>query len=101
MHTGCCFYSVCFYLLLLLQLAGAVHLRVPDGKICCCGLLNLIPVLSFHSNTIDCLDAPWSYCCTYGLDFANYNTSSTISDIRGAKAGVSPPRRSPFVNTYM
>ena len=35
--------------ILLLLLLAAVRHRVPDGKICCCGSLHLIPVLSFSS----------------------------------------------------
>ena len=36
---------------------------------------------------------PWQYYCRfYGLDLP---TSSAIASMRGAKAGVSPPRRSP------
>ena len=43
-------------ILLLLQLAAvllaaAVRHRVPDGKNCCCGSLNLIPALSFSFNS--------------------------------------------------
>ena len=36
-------------ILLLLQLAAAVRNRVPDGKTCCCGSLNLIPVFCSSS----------------------------------------------------
>ena len=42
---------------------------------------------------------PWQYLCPiYGRDLptsTTYCTSSVIAGMRGAKAGVSPPRRSP------
>ena len=39
-------YELCLAILLQL-LAAAVPHRVPDGKSCCCGSLNLIPIFSY------------------------------------------------------
>ena len=42
---------------------------VPDGKTCCCGQLNLTPVLPYFSFKHDCfLCTPCQYCRIYGLD---------------------------------
>ena len=62
---------------------------------------SLITVFSvaLHSNTIHFLCTPWQFWRILGLDLP---TSSVITSMRGAKAGVSPPRRSPprkYVNT--
>ena len=58
------------------------------------GPLNLMPVYSFSSFKRDLLLMyPLAVLCRfYGLDLP---TSSVLMDMRGAKAGVSPPRRSP------
>ena len=45
MYLCCC--SVCCYTAVV---AVAVRHRVPDGEICCCGSLHLIPVFSFSSS---------------------------------------------------
>ena len=68
----------------------------------CAGWPNLVLVywiwsqcfLSLHSNAIFFLPTPWQYCVAFSLDWP---TSSVIAGMRGAKAGVNPPRRiSPF-----
>ena len=41
-------YELCLAILLQL-LAAAVPHRVPDGKSCCCGSLNLIPIFLISS----------------------------------------------------
>ena len=54
---------------LLLQLllhAAAVRHRVPDGKICCCGSLHMIPVFSFSSSFKH--DVFLMYCHICSLD---------------------------------
>ena len=54
------------------------------------GSLNLICFVSLHSHAFM---YPLAVLCRiYGLDLP---TSSVIADMRGAKAGVGPPRRSP------
>ena len=44
--------------------AAAVRHRVPDGKICCCGSLHLIPVFFFllFKHTL-LIEKTWQYCC--------------------------------------
>ena len=59
--------------------------------------LNPVFYFALHSNTIHFLCTPWQYCRTYGLDLP---TSSVITGMRGAKAGISPPRRSPPCMKY-
>ena len=78
-------------------LPAAVRRRVPDGQIA--GSLNLIPVLSFSSFKRDSvLMVPLG-----STAFVAYSASiclrtlSVITGKRGAKAGVSPARRSPLV----
>ena len=51
--------------------------------------------LSLHSDAIYFSCTPWQCRRIYGLDLPTY---SVITDMRGAKAGVSPPRRSPPCN---
>ena len=89
-------------ILLLLQqllLAAAVRHRVPDGKICSRGSLHLIPVFSFSSFKHDLfstypLAVPSHFHSRF---FYLYHISYIlgITGMRGATAGVSPPRRSP------
>ena len=56
------------------------------------GSLNLIPLLYFSSFKHDLfLCTPWQYYRIHGLDLRK---SSVTTGMRGAKAGVSPPRRS-------
>ena len=65
------------------------------------GSLNLVPVFSSSSFKRDVFFMyPLAVLCRiYGLDLP---TSSVITDMRGAKAAVSPPRRSPpCINIYM
>ena len=84
---------------ILLLFAAAVGHRVPDGKICCCGSLHLIPVFSFSSLKHDLFTmhplAVLSHLQRRFFTYNTYHTSSVITDMRGAKAAVSPPRRSP------
>ena len=49
-------------------------------------------VLSLQSNTVYFESTPCRYCRIYGFHLPR--TSSIIKGMRGAKAGVSPPRRS-------
>ena len=93
----------CAAILLLLQmllLAAAVRHRVPGGKIYSRGSLHLIPaLLSIHSNKMFFQCTPWQYCRIFSVGVFTYNsayhTSSDITGMRGTKAGVTPPRRSP------
>ena len=84
--------------------AAAVH-RVPDYKICCCGSLHLIPVFSFSSLKHDlfslCSLAVLSHFNRRLFAYNTYHTSLAITGMRGAKTGVSPPRRSFPCNKYM
>ena len=67
----CCCSVLCSYTTAVAA-AVAVRHRVPDGKICCCGSLHLIPVvLSLHSNTNYFQCTPWQYCESriYSVDF--------------------------------
>ena len=95
----CCSSVVCWFS--VAGAAAAVRHRVPDGKICCCGSLHLIPVFfSLHSNTTYFQCTPWQFCRIYSVGFLpntkyTYHASSVITGMRRAKAGVSPPRRSP------
>ena len=95
----CCCCCVLLILLLLLQHAAAVRHRVPDGNICCCGSLHLIPVFSFiqtqftfNARTLAVLSRLQP---RFTYNTHNIYTSLVITGMRGAKAGVSPPRRSP------
>ena len=87
MHTGCC----CFLLLFVIVCRMTKFLT---------GSLNLIPVFSFSSFKRDLfLMCPLAVLRRiYGLDLL---TSSVITGMRRAKAGVSPPRRSPPYSTYI
>ena len=77
--------------------AAAVRHRVADGETCCWFIESdsLQCFLSLYSNTID-------FCCMHSLAVRSHiwpryahTASSVITGMRGAKAGVSPPRRSP------
>ena len=72
----------------------AVRHLVPDVAKFVAGSLNLIPVFSSSSFKPDLfLIHPLAVCCRiYRLDLP---TSSVITGMRGAKAGISLPRRSP------
>ena len=94
-------YRVLLPLLLLLctrvvaAAAAAVRHRVPDGKIVA-GSLNLIPssvfFLFIQTRFFKCM-YPLAVLSHLRARFAY--TSSVITGIRGAKAAVGPPRRSP------
>ena len=103
-HFCCCCCSVCCYPAVAaaaaLLLAAAVRHRVPDDAICSCGLLPPIPVFSFSAfEHVLFLMYPLAVLphveprFTYNPTNNTY-TSSKITDVRGAKAGGSPPRRS-------
>ena len=87
--------TLCVAVLLLLLLAAVRHC-VPDGKYVF-GSVNVIPVFPFSSFKHDLnLMYPFAvllYRSHLRPRFA-YTTSSVITGMRGAKAGVSPPRRS-------
>ena len=103
-----CIYTCRVLLPLLLPLctgvaaaAAAVRHRLLDGKICCWFIesYSIQCFLSLHSNAI-------YLHCTYSLAVLSnlrpglaYTTSSVITGMRGAKAAVSPPRRSRPCNT--
>ena len=65
------------------------------------GSLNLIPVFSFssfkHGLFLMCLLSVLSHLRPR---FA-YDTSSVVTGMRGAKAGVSPPREAPLVSIML
>ena len=98
---GCCC-SVCSCTAVV---AAAVRHRVPDGKFvavvhCICYQC----FLSLYSNTIYFnARTTWHYCRIYSLDFPiiRYHTSSVNTDMREAKVGVIPPRRSPLCIYYV
>ena len=77
----------------------ALRHRVPGDTMCCCGLLHLIPVFYFSSSKHELfLMYPLTVlsACTASIYLSyKYYTSSLITGMRGAKAGVGPPRRSP------
>ena len=64
---------------------------------CCCDSLNLIPVFSSSFKHMFFMYPLAVLCRFYGLDLP---TSSVIAGMRGAKAGVSPPWRSPLAPGY-
>ena len=90
----CCCCSCCC----LQLLAAAVRHRVPDGKLCCCGSLHLIRMFSFSSFKHNAFSmyplAVLSHLQRRFFTYSTYNTSSAFTGMRGAKTGVSPPRRS-------
>ena len=96
-------WCVATLLVLQLQLLAAVRHRVPDGKICSRGPLHLIPV-SLHSNTIF-FNVPLGRTVAFSASIFfpimhTYHSSFGLTGMSGAKAGVSPPRRSPPCTTY-
>ena len=102
MHTECCCQSaaaaaaaaLCVSTLLLL-----LHQIVCRMAEVVAGSFNLIPVSSFFSscNHYLFLISPLAVICRiYGIDWP---TSSVLTGIRGAKAGASPPRRTPLCTT--
>ena len=66
------------------------------------GSMNLIPssvvFLFIQTRSIFNVRTPWQYCRVHGLDLLN--TYSVIMGMRGAKTGVSPPRRSHHCTSY-
>ena len=100
-HRCCCCCFVCCYTAAVaaaavLLLPAAVRHHVPDGQICCC-FIESDPTQCFSSfKREDFLWYPLAVLYRiYGLDLP---TSSVTTGMRGAKAGVSPPRRSPPCN---
>ena len=91
--------ALCAAILLLLLpqllLPAAVRHRMPHGKICCFTSLSLIPVFSFSTFQHDLfLMHPLAVLPHVRPRYTNA-TSSVITGMRGANAGVNPPRRSP------
>ena len=68
-YSCCC--SVCCYPAVaeaaVLLLAAAVRHRVPDGALCRCDLLHLIPVFFFVPKHDFFKCSPWQYCRMYSL----------------------------------
>ena len=82
----------------MLLLAAAVRHLVPGDTIYCCGLLHLIPVFFFSFKHDLFLMYPLAVLSHVQprLTYNTFHTSSLMTDMcGGAKAGVSPPRRSP------
>ena len=90
----------------VLLLAAAVRHRVPDGALCCCGLLHLIPVFYFSSfiQTRFIFDVPIgsTVACTASIYLypITHHTCSKITGMRGAKAGGTPWRGPPCKYVY-
>ena len=57
------------------------------------GSLTPVDYFAFHSSTTHLRCTPWQYCRIYGLNLPT--ASGHYGHMRGAKAGVSQPRRSP------
>ena len=102
MRTECCRCCCCSCVLIhccvvaaaaVLLLPAAVRHRVPDGQICCWFIeFDLSVFFLFIQTRFIFLCTPRQYCRIYALDMP---TSSVITGMHGAKAGVSPPRRTP------
>ena len=84
-------------LLLLLQLLllAAVRRRVPDGKICCWFIESDSSVFFLFIQTRYILNVLLGSTVAFTASIFLLKTSSVIAGMRGAKAAVSPPRRSP------
>ena len=92
----CCCYSVCCYTAVaaaaaVLLLPAAVRHRVPDCRLCC-WFIGSDPSVFFLIQETFFVCTPWQYCRICGRDLA---TSSITTGLRGAQAGVIPPRQSP------
>ena len=90
----CCYPAVLLLLqVTVLPLAAAVRHRVPDGKMCC-WFIEYDPSVFFLRASIFgvSLGSTAVSYIIYGLDLP---PSLVTTDIRGAKAGVSPPRQNP------
>ena len=92
-HTErCCRRSCCSVCYATLAAAGTVRHRVPDGKICCCGSLHLIPVFSFSSSFKHELFLMYPLAVLSHLQprftYNTYHSPPLISGMRG-------PRRAP------
>ena len=87
----CCWCSSCLLLFVIVcRMAKNCYWFVESDSIQC--------FLSFiQTRFIFNVFAPWQHCRIYGLDLP---TSSVITGMGGAKAGVSPPRRSPACKHY-
>ena len=80
--------------------SAAFRHRVPDGEICSRGSLHPISVCSFSSFKHDNFQCtPWQYYRIFNVDFLPITIYIScilgITGMRGAKAGVSSPQRSP------
>ena len=96
--------AVCVAILLLLQLAAAACCCCSSSSAgwkncCCCGSLHLIQVFSFSSFKHDLIFmCPLAVLRRAAVAFTASiccSTSSVIAGMRGARAGISPPRRIP------
>ena len=102
MHTECCCRccSVCsctdVAAATVLLLPAAIRHRVPDGQICCWFIDSDPSVFFIFNQTRFILMHPLAV--PYRIDGLDLPTSSVITGMRGAKAGVSPPRRSTSCN---
>ena len=80
--------------ILLLLLSAAVRHRVPDSQICCRFIESDPSVFFLLIQKRFIFDGtPWQYCCV-AFTASISPASSVIVYMRGAKAGVSPPRQS-------
>ena len=80
-----------------LLLADVVRDRVPGHTISCCVFLDLIPVFSsLHFKTRFIFMYPLAVLSHVEPGFNHTTSSSVITDMCGAKPGVSPQRRSPL-----
>ena len=102
----CCFCcSACCYTAVVAAAAASCcccSSSCAGRQFCCCWLseYDSSNFLSVHSNTIYFFMHPLAVLSHFRPRFA-YNTSSVITGMRGAKAGVSPPRRNPLVLLYV
>ena len=99
-HTKCCCHCCCsvYAILPLLQQRCCLLLFVIVCRMVkfVAGSLNLIPAFSLIIQTRDIFLIPLGSVVAFtGLDLPTY---LVITGMRGAKAGVSPPRRSPPCN---
>ena len=94
----CCYAAVAAAAVLLL--AAAVRHRATGDTICCCNFLHLIPVFSFsiHKRLKKNVPLGSSVACTASIYLEIIYILSVIAGMRGAKAGVSPPRRTLLVD---
>ena len=98
MHTECCCRCMCCYAAVVAAAAvllAAVRRRVPDGKICCWFIESDSSVFFLFIQTRYILNVLLGSTVAFTASIFLLKTSSVIAGMRGAKAAVSPPRRSP------